>query len=166
MDLEQERYLNTIKAINEQQAARTKPLEDQLNKLKEQAESMRVQKAIEAAKAREPGKLVLVPSAPDLVMAGSSREVQAIEKQMAAVAKQLNSIYQSWILNLRLIPLPPAAEKPKDDWISKIPFPNFVPKSVREYIVRCITQKGLAITDRVTLKKGPGTVGIAIEYKW
>lgn len=166
MDLEQERYLKAVKTINDREAARTKPLEEQLGKLKEQVESVRMQKAIQAAKAREPGKVALIPTASDLLVAGNSREVQAIEKQMADVAKELNSIYQSWILSLRLLPPPAGTSKPKDDWSSKIPFPAFVPRGVRDYITRCIAQKGLAVTDRVTLKKGPGTVGIAIEYKW
>lgn len=166
MNLEQERYLNTLRTINEREGARTRPLEERLNKLKEQAESVRLQKAIEAARARQPGKPVLTPPLADLLAAGSSREVQAIEKQMADVARQLNALYQNWILSLRLVTPPPGLEKAKEGWAAKIPFPTFVPKGVRDYILRCIAQKGLAVTDRITLKKGPGTVGIAIEYKW
>ena len=79
-------------------------------------------------------------------------ETRKIDERIAEVTKRLNKVYADWNTNLRLVPPPaPVPVGFFEKWLAQP-----AKKEMRAFIVRCVNQKGLALTDRMTIKKVEG----------
>ncbi len=79
-------------------------------------------------------------------------ETRKIDERIADVTKRLSKVYAGWNTNLRLVPPPaPVPSGFFEKWLAR---PG--KKKMNAFIVRCVNQKGLAVTDRATIKKVEG----------
>jgi hypothetical protein len=137
-------YLKTMARLNDHWSAEAKPLEKQLRELEKQYKDAAARASVDAK---------------------AAASLTSLEARINEVTKKLNDVYYQWSTNARMIAPPPESEMPKD-WTEKIPFPDWVPAGLRKWIVQSIKQKGLAITKKITIKKGPGKYGAALEIVW
>lgn len=89
-------------------------------------------------------------------------ETRKIDERIAEVAKRLNKLYADWAMNLRLVA--PPSQVPAgffEKWLAQ---PG--KKEMKAFIVRCVDQKGLPVTERVTIKKVEGGYGPKLELRW
>ena len=138
--MDMEIYLLTIGRVNQEWGSKAEPLERQLKELETKYKALR----------------------PLGVDAGKIAMAKTLEDRISATAKRLNEVYHQWRSNVRLIGPP---SRPEGDWTDKIPWPSWVSNAGKEFVLHSIKQGGLAMSDRVTLKKGPGMAGL-IEIKW
>jgi hypothetical protein len=107
-------------------------------------------------------KFGLLPGMTRKDVPNREEKLREVAQKIEQTAAALNEVMRRWQFALRSLPPPPTS----GDWIKKIPWPEWVPQGLRDYIIKSIKAGGLGITDSVSLTKTDGMWGVAIQYKW
>lgn len=143
-------FINKLTTINGKFDAWIRPIQQEL---------IACEQALASLGTPIPGKLAPAMS----VSASHEAEKHVLEVRMRALVEQFNRANRDWLNELRLVPRP----GPVAGLRQQIPWPSWVGDKGQDFVMRCIDQGGLPISDRVTLKKAPGTwTGVMIEYDW